>query len=118
MSNAPGLNSIYFTDINDGWAVGYYGTILHTTDGGTTFIDSNVELIQPDHFELSQNYPNPFNPFTKIVYHLPKSSLVQFKVYDLLGREIASLVNEQKPAGSYEVNFDASDIPSGVYIYQ
>lgn len=94
------------------------GFYLKSIDG-LQITSTEYEVVKSKivNYSLAQNYPNPFNPITKIVYHLPKSSLVQFKVYDLLGREIATLVNEQKPAGSYEVNFDASDLPSGVYIY-
>jgi len=69
-------------------------------------------------FSLSQNYPNPFNPITTIKYNLPGISFVTLKVYDVLGNEIASLVNEQKPAGSYEVEFDGTNLTSGIYFYQ
>jgi hypothetical protein len=68
-------------------------------------------------YKLQQNYPNPFNPVTNIVYQIPKNGLVQLKVYDLLGREVAVLVNEVKPAGKFEVEFNASNLPSGLYIY-
>src|SRR5690554_2193532 len=68
-------------------------------------------------YRLQQNYPNPFNPVTNILYQLPTSGLVQLKVYNLLGSEVAVLVNEVKSEGSYEVSFDASSLPSGVYIY-
>ncbi len=77
----------------------------------------------PLSFSLSQNYPNPFNPTTTIKYSIPMlealhatSQLVQLKIYDLLGREIASLVNEKQPAGNYSVNFNGSNLTSGVYI--
>jgi N-acetylneuraminic acid mutarotase len=70
----------------------------------------------PGHFVLGQNYPNPFNPSTTIKYELPTSSDVRLTVFDMLGREVAVLVNEKKAPGSYEVKFDAAGIPSGVYL--
>lgn len=69
-------------------------------------------------FSLGQNYPNPFNPSTKIKYQLPKDGFVTLKVYDILGNEVATLVNEEKIAGKYEANFNASSLASGVYIYK
>ncbi len=78
----------------------------------------NDHLTLPDKFSLSQNYPNPFNPATTIKFSIAASSLVTIKVYDVLGNEIASLVNEEKPAGNYQVIFDSSNLPSGVYFYQ
>ncbi|MEG8947476.1 T9SS type A sorting domain-containing protein [Rosettibacter firmus] len=67
---------------------------------------------------LEQNYPNPFNPSTKITYSLPEASFVTLKVFDILGKEIVTLVNETKPSGKHEVEFDASQFPSGTYIYK
>jgi bacillopeptidase F (M6 metalloprotease family) len=69
-------------------------------------------------YMLSQNYPNPFNPTTKINYQFPKASFVTLKIYNVLGKEITTLVNEEKPAGIYEVDFNGSGIPSGVYFYK
>jgi flagellar hook assembly protein FlgD len=74
-------------------------------------------------FQLSQNYPNPFNPSTVISYQLPVTSNVTLKVYDILGREVATLVNEEKSAGSYEIQFDSHsgedrNLTSGIYFYQ
>jgi hypothetical protein len=69
-------------------------------------------------YALEQNYPNPFNPITTIRYQLPQDGMVTLKVYDILGSEVATLVNEQKTSGRYEVNFDASRLASGVYIYK
>jgi hypothetical protein len=77
-------------------------------------------------FNLDQNYPNPFNPSTKIKFNIPsviasgakQSEMVTLKVYDILGNEIASLVNEEKPAGSYEVDFDGANLTSGIYFYE
>ncbi len=69
-------------------------------------------------FELYQNYPNPFNPVTKIKYEIPQSANASLKVYDVLGNEIVTLINEEKPAGSYQIEFDGVDLPSGIYFYQ
>lgn len=69
-------------------------------------------------FGLYQNYPNPFNPSTKISYTTKEEGLVTLRVYDVLGKEIATLVNENKPAGFYEAEFNASKLPSGMYIYK
>ncbi|CAG0940684.1 partial Desiccation/radiation resistance protein, partial [Candidatus Brocadiaceae bacterium] len=72
----------------------------------------------PKTFALNQNYPNPFNPKTVIGYSLPKQSQVELKVYDILGMEVAVLVNQMQPAGNYTVDFDGVSLPSGVYFYQ
>ncbi|MGE5845607.1 MAG: T9SS type A sorting domain-containing protein, partial [Ignavibacteria bacterium] len=72
----------------------------------------------PAEFSLSQNFPNPFNPATKIRYSIPGRQFVTLKVFDLLGREIIVLVNEEKPAGEYEIEFDDSSLSSGIYFYQ
>jgi len=72
----------------------------------------------PKVFSLAQNYPNPFNPVTSIKYSVPKQSLVKLVIYDIIGREVATLVNEVKNPGNYAVNFDASMYASGVYFYR
>lgn len=69
-------------------------------------------------FELEQNYPNPFNPSTTIAYQIPSDSKVSLKVYDVLGKEVASLVDEYKSMGRYEVVFNAENLSNGMYIYQ
>ena len=79
-------------------------------------IDKDVAL--PSNFNLEQNYPNPFNPTTNIEYSISKASFVTLKIYDLLGREIATLVNEEKRAGSYKAKFNGSNLPSGIYFYK
>jgi hypothetical protein len=73
---------------------------------------------QPLAFQLEQNYPNPFNPSTKINYSIPQQGNVTLKVYDVLGNEVATLINEEKSAGNYEVNFNDSGLSSGVYLYK
>ncbi len=89
--------------------------ILRTID--PTLIDSYQRII-PIKPDLSPNYPNPFNPTTAFNYQMPQAGFVSLKVYDVLGREVATLVNEEKSAGRYTVNFEAPDLASGIYIYQ
>ena len=74
--------------------------------------------IIPEQILLYQNQPNPFNPVTTIRYSLSTSQYVVLKVYDVLGNEVATLVNEYKTPGNYAVNFDATDLTSGIYLYQ
>ena len=98
---------------------GYYNdtqkTIVYDSFSGPIRV-SDMEI--PKEFILSQNYPNPFNPATTIKYQLLTSSYVFLKIYDLLGREIAELVNEYKIVGDYEVKFNAGNLPSGIYFYK
>jgi len=109
------LNSINFCSTNSAIAVGQRGTIAvyHKDISQDTLIvvDSQAKI------EM-QNYPNPFNPSTLISFRIPEQTNVELKIYDVLGNEVATLVNENKPAGSYEVEWNASNLPSGVYIYQ
>ncbi|KAA0237922.1 MAG: T9SS type A sorting domain-containing protein [Ignavibacteriota bacterium] len=94
--------------------------------GDTTVVSVEDEEIPiATEFRLEQNYPNPFNPSTKIKYQIPATlnpskggTLVQLIVYDILGNQIATLVNEEKQSGVYEVEFDGSNLPSGIYFYQ
>ena len=90
--------------------------ILKLTPVTSTSIDD--EVVKVAKFELFQNYPNPFNPNTSIQYAIDSRQLVQLKVFDVLGNEVASLVDEFKPAGMNEVNFDGSEFSSGIYFYQ
>jgi len=101
-----------------------YGKLVTWDWSGVT----NIELVKnslPDEFLLSQNFPNPFNPSTKIKFIIPTNvilseakNLVTLKVYDVLGKEITTLVNEKKPAGEYEIDFIGNGLPSGIYFYQ
>jgi uncharacterized delta-60 repeat protein len=94
-----------------------YGIVQISTKSTTPAFYSLNNNEKPISFRLAQNYPNPFNPVTIISYDIPKDEFVELKVYDILGKEIASLVNENLVAGKYSVNFDASNLPSGTYIY-
>ena len=92
------------------------GRVGHATSPVTGVAEEGGGI--PEQFILSQNYPNPFNPTTAVGYQLPTASEVKLIVYDLLGREVAVLVNERKVVGSYEVKFDAAGLASGVYLYR
>jgi hypothetical protein len=83
-----------------------------------TLLGGLVTIEVPNYYSLSQNYPNPFNPVTTIKYGIPKEGIVTLKVYDILGREISTLVNEIKQPGKYTSNFDASNLASGIYLYK
>ncbi|GJQ62363.1 MAG: hypothetical protein SCALA702_14160 [Melioribacteraceae bacterium] len=83
---------------------------------GVTSLEEVANVV-PDEFSLEQNYPNPFNPSTKIRFNLPEANNVKLSVYNTLGQEVATLVNSYMNAGSYEFNFDASDLTSGIYFY-
>jgi hypothetical protein len=85
---------------------------------GDPFVSVESEETKPLTFSLEQNYPNPFNPSTTIKYLVPEFSQVQIKVFDVLGNEIETLVNEEKPVGTYELNWNAENLPSGVYFYR
>ena len=85
---------------------------------GTTIVAVNDKVMQPLEFKLEQNYPNPFNPSTTIKYSIPQAAFVSLKVYDLLGREVASLINDEKPAGYYEVKWNGENFASGIYFYK
>ena len=120
------LLSVNFVNNTTGWVVGGGGTILKTTNGGVTFIEEEQDDEVPTTYSLSQNFPNPFNPSTKIQYSVISTQKVTLKVYDVLGNEIATLVNEEKPAREYEVEFNTAKLPSrqgsaltsGIYFYQ
>jgi hypothetical protein len=112
------INRIFFTDTSNGWAVGDGGIILHTTNGGVSFVEEEQLSEVPTVFLLSQNYPNPFNPITSIQYSIPNRNNVVLKIYDILGNEVSTLVNEEKEAGAYAINFDANNLASGLYLYR
>jgi len=116
-NNCVELYDIDFVTSSVGWIAGSNGVILKTTTGGVTGVYENEDYTLTTYI-IEQNYPNPFNPITTIKYQIPQMSLVILKIYDLLGNEIETLVEEEKPAGMYEVQFNATDLPSGVYFYK
>jgi len=100
---------------------GLYNYRLKQIDFDGSYEYSNeveANFIFANDFRLSQNYPNPFNPSTTIEYQIPQSSFVTIKVYDVLGKEVVTLINEEKPAGIHEVNFEPKDLTSGLYLYK
>ncbi len=94
------------------------GTYLFKLSDIATGVEDDNKSLLPVKFSLSQNYPNPFNPTTIINFQIPKFSLVTLKIYDILGREIRTLVNENRPAGNYKINFNAENLSSGIYLYR
>ena len=116
------LWEVYFVNDNEGWIVGggmgQPGVILHTTTAGVvTDIPQGKDPIITE-FRLRQNYPNPFNPTTIINYQIPSISHVLLKIYDLSGRELATLVNERKSTGNHSIVFNRSGLASGIYFYR
>ena len=121
------FRDIVFTDEYNGWllanktASSFKTRIFRTTNGGhggIVSVDDNQSNLIVSNYILEQNYPNPFNPTTTIKYQIPELSFVTIKVYDVLGSEVATLINEEKPVGSYEFEFDGTKLPSGVYFYR
>jgi hypothetical protein len=92
-----------------------YGIANANNISDNTKMQTSEEV--PTEYSIS-NYPNPFNPTTTVNYQLPKSGYVTLKIYDILGKEVATLVNENKEAGYYKVNFNASKLSSGIYVYK
>jgi hypothetical protein len=117
-SNSPKQYNFSDTEIEQS---GEYYYRLKQIDNDGTYEYSDVVTVEvgvPNKFYVSQNYPNPFNPSTRIDFTLPEKQLVSLRIYNTLGELVAELVNEEKEAGSYSVTFDASRLPSGVYIYR
>jgi hypothetical protein len=83
-----------------------------------TGVDENLIDLSPNSFKLYANYPNPFNPSTKIRYAIPVAAFTVLKVYSITGKEVATLINEEKTPGVYEVNFNAANLSSGIYFYK
>jgi photosystem II stability/assembly factor-like uncharacterized protein len=110
------LSDMTFTDYRNGWAVGKNGVILKYNSSLINIL--NTGNFTPGNFTLYQNYPNPFNPVTNLGFGISKSGFVTLKVYDVLGNEVAVLVNENKAPGYYNIQFDGSNLSSGVYYYR
>lgn len=116
LDSAVNVYSVYIDKHNNKW-LGYNNgyVVKYTGDNITDVKDDKQDI--PDNYFLSQNYPNPFNPTTVINYQIPQRGFVTLKIFDVLGKEVATLVNEEKSAGNYEVDFSSKGLASGVYIY-
>ena len=111
--------SIWFYNDSIGWGVGGAGKIMHTTTGGQSLvIIENLNRQVVDDYKLYQNFPNPFNTMTNVKFQMSKSGVVEIKVFDLLGREVKTLINEYKQPGTYQVSFNAEGLTSGIYFYK
>ena len=95
-----------------------WGEFSEIWNFSTVLVSVETDKLLPAEFLLEQNYPNPFNPNTIISFSIPKRSNVILKVYDILGNELVTLINEETDAGRYNINFNASGLPTGVYFYQ
>ncbi|MCU7496210.1 MAG: T9SS type A sorting domain-containing protein [Ignavibacteria bacterium] len=118
---APAMTSSTLIDIasfgDNIWIVGNNGTILHGSPSDPSAVEDGKPSVVKD-FALAQNYPNPFNPSTTIRYTVPSEGMVSLKVYNLIGKEVAQLVNESQAAGTHSIQFDASKLSSGIYFYE
>jgi hypothetical protein len=112
------LSHISLADTGNGWIVTSLGEVLGYHPSGTTGVRPLPQPSVPGRYVLEQNYPNPFNPSTKIQFSIVHRQLTIVKVFDVLGREVATLVNELKEPGTYTVQFNASSLASGVYFYR
>ncbi len=114
------LMTSYFTNQNTGYVAGLGGVIRKTTNGGEPIGIKKIDSEIPSGYSLSQNYPNPFNPYTTIRFSIPASNdkTVKLVIYDIIAKEIEVLVNETLSSGVYEVVWDGSNYPSGIYFYQ
>lgn len=116
LSGAVGFNRLYLTS---NYLFGSSsGGVWRRTLSDLISVISNTSNNIPVEYSLSQNYPNPFNPVTRINFNLQKNGFVSLKVFDIVGREMQTLVNENKPAGSYSIDFNGSEFSSGVYFYR
>ena len=123
--SGPTVSDLFTINVNtgEGTIVGSVG-LMALTDlafaetGFIVSVDGSDDKTIPTDYTLFQNYPNPFNPSTAIEFSLPVNSNVTLTIYNLLGQVVTTLVNEDKPAGTYSVEFNATSLPSGIYFYK
>jgi photosystem II stability/assembly factor-like uncharacterized protein len=112
--NATHIN---FISPEIGWTTGWNGSICHTNKGGITEVSNSLELL-PTSYQMKQNYPNPFNPTTNISFFLPSRTYISIIIFDVLGSEVASLVNNTLPNGWHTVAWQPDNMGSGIYFYK
>ena len=113
------LSSVTALKQNTQSAINFFNDYVESITNGTfVSVEEPHPMLTPDKYMLYQNYPNPFNPVTTIRYELPEPAHVTLRVYDALGREAATLVNQQETAGQHSVQYDAGSLASGVYLYR
>lgn len=112
------FNDISASPVKTVYTVSRHGLLLYAPAAATSGVEDKKESFLPGSFALGQNYPNPFNPSTTINYQIPQDGIVTLKIFDVLGREISTLVNEFQNKGNYSVSFNGSGLASGIYVYQ
>jgi hypothetical protein len=126
-SESVGYHNVCFNSDSTGFNMWYTGAEAAAFAGNIGYatapidpvgIDNDEKNNKPDNFVLYQNFPNPFNPSTTIQYTISETGLVSLRIYNLLGEDVATLVNEEKPAGNHEVEFNAASLSSGLYFYK
>ena len=110
---APGVGIVWSSGIGGG-----YFELFAATVGGALITDVTQQADLPSSYTLDQNYPNPFTPSTTLRFSLPETADVSLKVFDLLGRNVATLIADRMTAGQHSVDFDATNLPSGTYVYR
>ncbi|MBX7047324.1 MAG: T9SS type A sorting domain-containing protein [Ignavibacteria bacterium] len=112
------IKDMYFINERTGYSVGANGLVAKTVNGGGTVGIKSISSETPKSFKLHQNFPNPFNPTTTITFDVARSGTIKLEVFDLLGKQIETMINEALQQGTYEISFDATHLSSGIYYYK
>ncbi|MFA7361667.1 MAG: YCF48-related protein [Candidatus Kapaibacterium sp.] len=116
--NNPGyVDDIYFYNDSLGWATGSNGMVLYTTNGGLSYVNQ-ISTVIPESFVLHQNYPNPFNNTTNIMIEIKERDFYKLEIYDVTGKKVDNLLEGIKTPGTYQINYNASKLSSGIYFYK
>jgi len=112
-----GVSDLLFVDSLYGWGVATMGNVIHTTNGGLTFINKEL-VLNPQKFILNQNYPNPFNSSTIIEFEIKKSGDISIEIFDITGKKIDEIINGYYTNGKYSIKYNAENLNSGIYFYR